>query len=245
MERQNSFVPCSRSVLRRRKHNLTELFLDACWVGLDSALRTQPRRNQSPQRFQDESPQQILDQPPQRAEDAGEEEQDVSQQVNPGFIFLQGYSRAPNTPRRCIFLNCRNMATQVVPLYVKFHLLHTNNFYIPPLARVCHSHLQRNNWEELNTQRVMHEFNNTHVLNIIDLYKWGLERRNQLDFEDINSVDDNELHFWTGVTKHQLSTVLQLTQSLHNRTDSPAMALGINLTKIRTGEPDERLATKF
>ncbi|KAJ0181193.1 hypothetical protein K1T71_003278 [Dendrolimus kikuchii] len=217
----------------------------ACWVRLDSTLRNQPRRNQSPQQFQGEPPQQVQNQLPQRVEDAGEEEQDVNQQVRPGFISVQGYSRAPNTARRCIFQNCRNMATQAVPLYVKFHLLHTKNFYIPPLARVCHLHLQRNDWEELNTQRVMHEFNNTHVLDIINLYKWSLERRNLLDFENINSVDGNELHFCTGVTKNQFNTVLQLTPSLHNGTESPALALGIYLTKIRTGEPDERLLTKF
>lgn len=38
---------------------------------------------------------------------------------------------------------------------------------------------------------------------------------------------------------------LQETHSLRARTDRPATILGIYLTKIRTGEPDRRLATKF
>ncbi|XP_045457339.1 uncharacterized protein LOC123667489 [Melitaea cinxia] len=264
MERQNSCVLCSRSVLRRRKHILTVHFLGkfrdhvelllqeitpreipfdgsrsichACWVRLDSTLRSQHRQNEPPQRVTSEQRQQ--------AEDAGEEPNE-GQQDNTGFISVQGYSRASNTARRCLFQTCRNIPTHILPLYVKFYVLHTMNFYIPPLARVCHSHLQRNDWEELTTQGQMHQFNGTHVLDMMNLYKWGLERRNQLDFENINSIDDNELHFWTGITKNQFNTILQLTPSLHNRTDRPAATLGIYLTKIRTGEPDERLATKF
>lgn len=202
---------------------------------LDSTLRNQPRQNEPPQRVQGE--------PPQQAEDAGEE-QNEGQPNNSGFICIPEYSRASNTARRCIFQNCRNIATHTLPLYVKFYLLHTMNFYIPPLARVCQSHLQRNDWEEVNNQRQMH-FNGAHVLDMMNLYKWGLERKNELDFENINSIDDNELHFWTGVTKDQFNTFLHLTPSLHNRTDRPATTFGIYLTKIRTGESDERLATKF
>lgn len=205
---------------------------------LDSTLRNQPRQNEPPQRVHDE--------PPQQAEDAGEEEQNEGQQDNSDFISLQGYSRASNTARRCIFHNCRNIATHLLPLYVKFFFLHTKNFYIPPLARICQSHLQRNDWEELITQRQMHQqFNGAHVLDMMNIYKWGLEQKNELDFENINAIDDNELHFWTGVTKEQFNSFLQLTPSLHNRNDKPATTLGIYLTKIRTGEPDERLATKF
>jgi hypothetical protein len=131
-----------------------------------------------------------------------------------------------------------------VPSYVKFYLLHNNNFYIPPLARVCHQHLRRNDWEEVNAE-LLTQFNSAHILDIINLYKWRLERNNQLDFENIHGIEDNELHFWTGVTKNQFNSILRLTPSLNNRSDIPATVLGIYLTKIRTGSPDERLATLF
>lgn len=207
----------------------------ACWVRLDRTLHNQPDQ---------EPPQQVQDQPPRQVRDDDEEMQDAGIQVDPGFISLQGYSRAANTARRCIFRNCRNIATHAVPSYAKFYLLHNNNFYIPPLARVCHPHLVRNDWEEVNTQPIM-QFNSAHVLDIINLYKWGLERNHQLDFENIAGIEDNELHFWTGLTKNQFDSILRLTPSLRDRSNIPATVLGIYLTKIRTGAPDERLATKF
>lgn len=187
-----------------------------CWQRLDRALQNQLR-------------QQV---------------QDQREQGNPNFN-LQGYTRAANTASRCLFQNCINVVTREVPMYVKFHLLHNHNFYIPQLARVCNQHIRRNDWEELIAQRVIHEFNSEHVLEIINLYKWGLEQNSQLDFENIDGINDDALHLWTGITKNDFHNILQETPSLGARSERPATVLGIYLTKIRTGEPDERLATKF
>lgn len=64
-------------------------------------------------------------------------------------------------------------------------------------------------------------------------------------FENIETIDDNHFHFWTALTKNQFMTILDQTPSLRNRSDRPATTLGMYLTKIRTGQSDERLATKF
>ncbi|KAF9809405.1 hypothetical protein SFRURICE_003502 [Spodoptera frugiperda] len=53
------------------------------------------------------------------------------------------------------------------------------------------------------------------------------------------------MHFWTSLTKIQFNSILQRTPSLGTRSDCPATVLGIYLVKIRTGESDERLASKF
>ncbi|KAH9644342.1 hypothetical protein HF086_003127 [Spodoptera exigua] len=219
----------------------------ACWVRLSRDVH-----RQRDQQVQDQLPEQPEDQPNQQDHDQGpsnqQGEQEVyndGQDVRPGFMSLQVYSRASNTARRCIFNGCRNTPSHIVPTYIRFHLLNTNKYYIPQLARVCHPHLVRNDLEELSAQTPLLDFNHVYVLDMFELFKWGLDRSHQLDFENIEEIDDGELHFWTGVTKVQFNLVLSLTPSLRTRTDKPATALGIYLTKIRTGEPDRRLATKF
>ncbi|KAH9645333.1 hypothetical protein HF086_002959 [Spodoptera exigua] len=66
-----------------------------------------------------------------------------------------------------------------------------------------------------------------------------------MDFENIDTIDDNNFHFWTALTKKQVITILDQKPFFRNRSDRPATTLGMYLTKIRTGQSDERLATKF
>lgn len=47
------------------------------------------------------------------------------------------------------------------------------------------------------------------------------------------------------MTKNEFNMILNETPSLHNRSKRPATVLGMYLTKIRTGECDNRLATMF
>ena len=127
-----------------------------------------------------------------------------------GLLTIPGYLRASNTARRCIFQNCRNIVTRGVPLYARFYLLHNHNLYVPDLARACQPHIMANDWDMLANGQITHEnFNSAHVLDLISLYKWGYERRNQMDFEHIEEFDDDELHFWTSLTKIQFNTILQ------------------------------------
>ncbi|XP_063395621.1 uncharacterized protein LOC134680420, partial [Cydia fagiglandana] len=275
MERQNNCVSCNRSVLRRRKHVLTELFLErhrdhavlllqeiipreirfdgsraichACWVRFDRHLRNEPVPDQ-PVQDQPIRDQPVQDQaPPQVEGEANEEREVAGPQI--GFVSPRGYLRASNTARHCIFANCRNVVAHNVPQYAKFLLLHNHNFYIPELARVCNAHFMNNDWEDLLNNPAFENFNSAHVVGMMQLYKWGFERRGHHDFENIEEIDENEcqkeFHFWTGVTKYHFNVILNQTPSLRDRSDRPATVLGMYLTKIRTGEPDERLATRF
>lgn len=198
----------------------------ACWVRLERAVQNQPR-------------------PDEPLEQEQQQPQPVNPEAGQEVFTLEGYSRAANTSRRCNFEGCRNIHLRVVPSYVKFNQLHSHNYYIPPLLKVCQPHLVANEWDELRTQRGINDFNSAYMLDIINLYKWGLEKSNEMDFENIESVDDNELHFWTGVTKNQFHNILQQTPSLLDKTTIPGTVLAIYLMKIRTGDSDERLATKF
>lgn len=160
-----------------------------------------------------------------------------------GPFSLGGHSRASNTARRCVFDNCRNAPAHVVPTFVKFNMLKNHNYYIPPLVRVCHPHTRSNEWDELLLQGGHHDFSSDFMLDIINIYKWGLDRKQ--DFENLDSFDDNEFHFWTSMTKTQFTNMLDQVPSLRARSRNPATVLGIFLCKVRTGEPNERLATLF
>lgn len=230
---------CISYFLFQINFNGTQSICHPCWQRFDRAISA---RNILP--AEEEQP--VLEDPP--AEPLVEVEGvDVDQQLDLGSIAIPGYLRTSNTGRRCLFQSCRNVATNVVPLHVKFSLLHNNNFYIPSRARVCLSHLGNNYWEELlNDETTTHvNFNGAHVLDIINIYKWGVERRSQIDFENIEEIDDNELHFWTSLSKSQFNRILELTPSLRNRSNCPATVLGCYLVKIRTGDSDDRLATKL
>lgn len=156
---------------------------------------------------------------------------------------LGGHSRASNTSRRCIFDDCRNAPSHTVPKFIKLHMLKNHNFYIPYLAKVCDSHFRNNVWEELMLQGTHQDFNSDFMLDIISIYKWGPERKQ--DFENLDSFDDDEFHYWTSLTKNQFIAILDQTPSLSARSCHPATCLGIYLSKVRTGEPSERLATLF
>ncbi|CAH2092973.1 unnamed protein product [Euphydryas editha] len=65
--------------------------------------------------------------------------------------------------------------------------------------------------------------------------------------EDHHGVDeqDQELHFWTGLTLEKFDAILAETPSLSERARNPRTILGVYVTKLRSGEPNERLATLF
>ncbi|XP_037869989.1 uncharacterized protein LOC119629142 isoform X2 [Bombyx mori] len=180
MERRNSCVSCERSVLRRRRHRLTQMFLE---------------------RYHDYA---VL----------------LLQEIMPREIAFDGTLSICN------------------PCWLRF--------YRAVQVRPVDDPLPQQVQEPLNEQIPLHEnFNSAHVLDIIELYEWRLERGTQLDFENVEEIDDNELHFYTGMDKIQFNNILNQTSSLRDRTNSSATVLGLYLVKIRTGEPDERIASMF
>lgn len=73
----------------------------------------------------------------------------------------------------------------------------------------------------------------------------ALERGPRLDFNTRGSLSNEEMHFWTGRNGEQFDAILDQVPSLSERCKEPRTALGIYLTKLRTGDSDERLATLF
>jgi hypothetical protein len=53
------------------------------------------------------------------------------------------------------------------------------------------------------------------------------------------------IHFCTGLTIQQFNTILAETSSLTEASNGLRTVLGIYLSKLRTGEPNRRLATLF
>lgn len=225
-----------------------------CWLRFYRALQARPVDDPLPQQVQEPLPQQVQEEPlPQQVQEEEVQEEEVQeivvnvqQQQNIGIMTIPGYLRVSNTARRCVFQKCRNVPANTVPKYVRLHLFRMNKLFIPKLARVCQPHMVNNEWEDLlNVQIPLHKhFNNAHVLDIIELYEWKLERGTQLDFENIEDISDNELHFYTGMDKIQFNRILNQT-SLRDKPTSSATVLGLYLVKIRTGEPDERVASMF
>lgn len=97
----------------------------------------------------------------------------------------------------------------------------------------------------MNPTRQNNNFTAEYIRNIVHIYNVALENRTQLDFENLAQINENELHFWIGINHHQFTSILQQTPSLRRRCRQPNTALGVYLTKIRTGDPNQRIATLF
>lgn len=118
--------------------------------------------------------------------------------------------------------------------------------YIPDGARVCQEHLENNNWAELPQNcHVTHDFNAAQFGDICDMLRNAVQRGSRLDFNTRGALSDEEMHFWTGRNNEQFDTILEQTPSLVQRCRNPRTALSIFLIKLRTGDPNERLATLF
>lgn len=157
---------------------------------------------------------------------------------------LTGYSRGPNSGRSCIFHSCENTSRHRIAETIKMKMIMDYNYYIPPEARVCTEHMHTDSWAVLlNAPNQRFDFNPHHMLNIIQLLKQYNNRL--LNFEEVENLDEAELHYWTGRTLPQFLNILEQTPSLSSRSQRPRTTLGVYLVKIRTGEPDDRLASIF
>jgi hypothetical protein len=59
------------------------------------------------------------------------------------------------------------------------------------------------------------------------------------------ALTDDELHFWVALNNDQFNTILDQTPTMTRLCKHPRTTLGIYLAKLRTGEPNQRLATLF
>ena len=161
----------------------------------------------------------------------------------PAIPNLPQLARAANSASRCIFRGCLNETRLRIPNSRKVHMLSYYNFYIPQSARVCNEHLMNQDWTTLVNDNVSQEFTNDHILDIIATYKTTLENPSPVFSFDVDVMDDNELRHWTGLTTSEFQLVLEQTPSLLEQSNKPNVVLGGYLMKLRTGEPNERLAS--
>lgn len=152
-------------------------------------------------------------------------------------------ARASNTASHCIFRDCLNESRLRIPNSRKAHMLSYYNFYIPPSARVCNEHIMTHDWDQLLSGNVSQEFNVDHILDIISIYRTALENPSTMFDFDLQTVDENELRHWTGLTIVEFNSLLEQTPSLRQRSNVPNVVLGGYLMKLRTGEPNVRLAS--
>lgn len=122
-------------------------------------------------------------------------------------------------------------------------LLINNNYYVPPHARVCQEHLDT--WDDLFTApNRCFDFKPEQVLDMLELLRQP--RSCIIDFHNLTAQHDEELHYWTGRSRDEFESLFIRTPTLAQRClNNPRTALGILLSKLRTGELNERLATFF
>lgn len=157
---------------------------------------------------------------------------------------VEEYSRVPSTSANCMFDRCRSVSRRRMPENVRITLMLHSNLFIPDSARICDAHLTSNDWEELiDSPNLRHDFNSSHFVQILELFKKAVLNKNILDFEDIANMDPNEIHIRLGVSRDQFNTILEQTPSLSE--SNAKTKLAIYLMKLRTGDSNERLATLF
>lgn len=157
---------------------------------------------------------------------------------------MQGVRRACNTARRCLIDNCNNGSLCQLPNSVKVQLLSYHHFYVPNLARICQWHLLHMTIEEIpeNITSQMNDLNAESVGDIINMYTKALEQKSSFNVDDLS---DEELIFWTGRNRASFNDLWSQIPSLHRNSNTLRNDLAIYLCKIRTGEPNNRIASLF
>lgn len=164
-----------------------------------------------------------------------------------GVVNVEGITRAANTARRCMFDDCHDTHLRQIPNSIKVHLLSYYHFYIPNLARICQRHLLHTPLEDIpqNVTNRLTGLNANYVADIINMYTLALEQRSYLDFENLNEISEEDIRFWTGQTRETFNRLLDEVPTLHRSSNTPRQDLAVYLCKLRTGEPNNRIASIF
>ncbi|KAH9645953.1 hypothetical protein HF086_011415 [Spodoptera exigua] len=235
--------------------NNAEFICQRCWrrEAYPPRRRTSSEREQEPPVRASEQP---ADQPviePDQAEvqpdlavvpHAGDQRVAVvdEQDIQHSIIHLPHISRPPNTSNSCIIFGCTGETRHRIPKHMKIRLLKDFNYYVPPFARVCEEHLLLNDFEILLSARnVSHDFNEAHIMDMMQILK-TVPQEERVDFENIETMDPNEVYFLTGRSFEQFNRMFVETPSLSRKSKRPKTALAAYLVKLRTGEPNTRLA---
>ncbi|CAH2092865.1 unnamed protein product [Euphydryas editha] len=261
METGRRCVLCPRSILRQRRHilqntlpqrrpDLAEYIVQngLVQVVFNNVMATchrcwQRANNSVDHRARDQvnvaNDLELLEEPAPEPMDISSADQQEAE------IFMPDHVRTPNSSRRCIYRACRSENLRRIPASIKLYGICNYRLYMSPSARLCEDHLMHLRWEELlDSVNVTHYFNSRLITDMTNMLIQAVNNTSRLDFESPMGLDENELHFWTGLRSEQFNNILEETPSLSQR-KRPRTVLGIYLTKLRTGETNERLATLF
>ncbi|XP_049887032.1 uncharacterized protein LOC126381621 [Pectinophora gossypiella] len=158
-------------------------------------------------------------------------------------ISVPSYKRVANTSRRCMYSGCQHIDLHRVSFFLKVHLLVEHRVYIPQSARICSNHISANEWSSLyeNGETI---FTPDQLKDLIDTLRNAYKNKTFLDFENIETISPEELYFHTGLTHAQFGTIINETPSLSEELKKPKTALGAYLLKLRSGEPNVRIASQ-
>lgn len=160
-------------------------------------------------------------------------------------IGLPNYRRAANTASHCLFTGCTNDGLHTISDSLRATVLNNNNYYIPPLARICVEHLYGNNWDDLYSSPS--SISTFTVQQIEHVFSFVNKYRPFLDFasiEGIQEMDHNLFYYWIGRSKEQFMSLLNEVPRIQEA-HRGILGLAALLMKLRTGESDDRLSKLF
>ncbi|RVE41348.1 hypothetical protein evm_014002 [Chilo suppressalis] len=155
-------------------------------------------------------------------------------------INLPNYTRAPDTQAHCFCPDCDSPQRLTIPTWLRVKLFIDFNFYIPKNNRICSFHLHNNDWAEcLSNMQPNHEFTAEHIQDFASFIK---ERNQTIDFNNIDGLSEDMVHFWLGLSKQQFAQIKVDLPRLCGMRNGELALIGY-LIKLRTGDSDERIST--
>lgn len=160
-------------------------------------------------------------------------------------ISVPGFSRASCTSSYCVVAQCNvRDGLHRINIAIRSDVLRRQNIYIPAAVRVCNEHLHSNViWRDLEDYiRSRHETFNS--VQVADMLKLSLRPIDYLDFEKIETIDAATFQYYIGFSKTAFLSILDNTPSLQ-QLKQPKRALAMVLSKLHTGDSNERLSSLF
>jgi len=149
--------------------------------------------------------------------------------------------RVASTHAKCVFGH-NSFSLLRVPPALRFKVLVCHRIYVPPDGRICRDHLEEGVWANITAN--INAYTPTQIQEMVDLFINNYRGPPFLDFEYIEAMGDKAVQDWTGLDIAQFNELFLALPSLRNEEKiRPKTALGLWLTKHRTGETNERIAT--
>ncbi|XP_023954035.2 uncharacterized protein LOC112057726 isoform X2 [Bicyclus anynana] len=156
-------------------------------------------------------------------------------------VVLPNYRRAKINTHRCVFANCTSKG-KLRSVYdnVRALVLNRHKYYLPKLSRVCDEHLAAHDWDILydspNSMDTFSVEQIEHVFSLVNAYSPNM------DFENINEMDESVFEYLAGFSKEKFKSILEEVPRI-SELRFGEMGLMALLIKSRTGDSNTKLAT--